>query len=121
MHRVMLLYLGCQVANLFPTPQNFDLPLSLGQDLSIDFQRQDDAGNPLDYDIGTTVTLIIDAAEPINGVAIVNGHHANVLVLSEVVDLVKKATLWRCRITLPDNTDIVPCNGQIIRYDGKNR
>jgi len=107
------------MADLYPPPAVFTLPLSLGRDLSVDFQRQDSLGNAVNYASGTTVVLIIDSTPPVNASATVSGNHATVLVASTVVDLIPKGVLWRCRVTLPDTTHVVPANGQVTRWDGK--
>jgi hypothetical protein len=106
------------MTNLFDPPRIFSLPLSLGKDLVVDFQRQV-SGVPADYDSGTVVTLIIDTVVPIVGLATITGHHAVVSIPSEVTDAIKAGLLWRCLVTLPDATDLVPANGTTARYDGR--
>jgi hypothetical protein len=108
------------MANLYPPPAVFDLPLSLGRDLSVDFQRQDSLGNPVDYDVGTVVNLIIDSTPQTIAPATVTGNHATVLVGSDTVDAINRGLLWRCRVTLPDGTHVIPCNGIVARYDGRS-
>lgn len=112
------------MANLFDPPSIFNLPLSLGKDLVVDFQRQVTSGFPpvavdTAYEAGTTVSLIIDTTPPTVAVATINGFHAVVRIPSEVTDHIKSKLLWRCRVSLLDATDLVPCNGQTIRFDGK--
>ena len=109
-----------QPANLFTPPAMFTLPLAQGQDLSIDFQNQDSSQNPLNYANGTTVTLQIDAPTQIVADAIVSTFHATVLVPAATVDAVTSRTLWRCIVTLPNGTNVVPCNGTVARFDGKS-
>lgn len=112
---------------LFAPPSVYTLPLSLGQDLVVDFQRQDSTGGTpvfTDYDVGTTVTLQIDpplgtTAVQLAAQAVITGYHAVVTVPSTTTDLIVKRVLWRAIITLPDGTHLVPVNGLVARYDGK--
>lgn len=112
------------MTNLFAPPSIFDLPLSLGKDLIVDFQRQVTSGTPpvgtlTNYDDGTVVSLIIDTDPQIVGVATITDYHAVIKILSATTDLIIKRTIWRCLVTLPDGSDLVPCNGLTIRWDGK--
>ena len=106
------------MTNLFPAPQTFTLPLSKGGDLSCEFVYKP-AGVETDWPAGATVTLTIDATEPITGTATISGSQAAVFIDHTDVDGVKAGTLWRLVMTTTDGTDTVIVNGTTLRSDGK--
>lgn len=124
-----------QPDNLFDPPAKFSLPLSLGDDLNVDFiykpQVLDGDGNPVlgednkptyaeaDWPEGATVTLVIDTSPPLKAEATVAGSHALVLVDYLVADQIKRGVLWRLVLTTSDGIDTVMVNGTVTRQDGK--
>lgn len=119
---------------LFTPPQVFELPLSKGGDLYLDFIYKplvvDENGEPIldngqkqyavaDYPDGATVKLVIDADDPIVVEADISDEHAIVWEQSEVADLIPKNRLWRAVITYSNGLDVVLCNGVTVRKDGK--
>lgn len=111
------------MTNLFDPPQVYDLPLSKGKDLVVDFQQRQN-GQLTPYGQGVTVSLVIDMdPAPIVANAVIDTYHAIVTIQSEVADTVPKGKLWRCRVSVPasglETNDLVPVNGRTIRYDGK--
>jgi hypothetical protein len=76
-------------------------------------------GAPQDYADGTVVTLTIDTTPPITATATIDGHHAVVSIPSTTTDAIGAKQLWRAVVTLADATDLVPANGQTVRYDGR--
>lgn len=122
------------MAELFSSPQVFDLPLSKGGDLYVDFIYKplvvDEQGNPVlvngqrqyevaDYPDGATVKLVIDADEPIVIDADITDSHAICWEQSDVVDMIPKGKLWRAIVTYVNGLDVVLCNGVTTRRDGK--
>lgn len=112
------------VPNLFPAPPKYSLPLVKGQDLVIDFKNKAPGSDPavyVDYDVGVTVSLVIDAPSPVTANAVITGHHAVCRVESTVSDALAKGLLWRCIVSIPGSpsTERVPVNGATIRSDGK--
>ena len=123
------------MANLFNPPPMFTLPLSKGRDLHCTFVYKplvtDEGGDPVldedgnrqyveaDYPDGATVTLTIDADEPVEGAATITGSRAIVHIDSDLVDPIGKGKLWRTTLTYEDGLDIVMVNGQTGRSDGK--
>lgn len=114
------------MANLFPPPKVFDLPLVKGQDVVVDFKNKVPDSSPVtytDYGVGVTVKLIIDVPEddPIIATAVIATHHATCRIESDVSDDLKKGYTWRCVVSFPGapTTERVPCNGVTVRYDGK--
>ncbi|MCG7607074.1 hypothetical protein [Mycobacterium sp. CnD-18-1] len=119
---------------LFSSPQVFELPLSKGGDLYVDFiykplvvgengdpvlsngQKQYEVAN---YPTGAVVKLVIDTDTPIESEATITDEHAVVWVQSEVIDTVPKSKLWRVIITYSNGLDKVMCNGVTARRDGK--
>jgi hypothetical protein len=87
--------------------------------LSVEFQYEDpdNAGQFLDWPAGVQVWLIIDSAEPVASQATILDHRAIVQVESEVLDPVKRGTLWRLLVKT-GSLDTVACNGTVIRSDG---
>jgi hypothetical protein len=109
--------------NLFSPPPVYALPLTKGSDLVIDFRSNPsgDGATFVDWDSDLTVTLVIDTAEGINAVAVIDGYHATVRVNYTVADVIPKNVLWRMIVsssaTTP-STEIVACNGKTARFDG---
>lgn len=110
------------MANIIEAPPTYELPLSKGGDLVINFQQvdPDDAEAFLEYGDGVSVTLTIDTAPPTVASAEVDGYDAVVRVESEVADLIKKGTNWRVVVSTPGSpsTEIVAANGTVVRFDG---
>lgn len=109
------------MANLFDPPPQFDLPLSKGGDLSVDFQNNPsgDGSTFVDYDDGVTVTLYIDSEPPVVAAADVNGYHAAVKVESTVTDAIAARAQWRLIVSSPTSptTETVAANGKVKRFD----
>lgn len=108
--------------NLFTPPPKYNLPLSKGSDLSVDFRNNpsDDQVTFVDYDAGVTVTLVIDTPTPILASATIDGHHAYVKVESAVVDAITVMVAWRVIVSTPTSptTETVGANGKTKRFDG---
>lgn len=107
------------MVNLFTPPPSYDLPLSKGGDLVVDFVRVDDTNTPIPYDAGSTVTLTIDTTPPTVGTATISVEHALVKIESTAVDPIKKGVMWRCVVSLNTvpTTEIVARNGTTTRAD----
>lgn len=117
---------------LFDPPPSFDLPLSKGGDLIVDFIYRPlltgTDGDPVldvngkkqypvtDYPTGAVVVMQIDPN--ISQSAVITGHHATVTVDHALTDPIKPGRLWRQKITYSDGRDVVLCNGKVIRKDG---
>src|ERR1700752_3289091 len=103
------------MTNLFNPPAQYTLPLSLGQDLVVDFQNQDTSRNPLNYPGGTTVTLVIDTNPQIVADATISTYHAVCYIASTTVDAVSPGVLWRCLAVVaggtgtPSTVEVVLC------------
>jgi hypothetical protein len=114
-----------------PTPR-FDLPVSKGGDLLVDFvykpQLVDGDGEPVldgegkpqfavaDYPAGATVRLVIEASPEVTADAAISGHLATALVDFTIVDTVRHKTPWRVVMTV-DGIDQVLANGKVARHD----
>jgi hypothetical protein len=90
------------MTNLFEPPPVYELPLSKGGDLSVDFLNNPsgDGSTFVDYGVGVTVTLIIDTEPAITKLAAVSTFHAAVKIESTVTD------------------GTVAANGKVKRFDG---
>lgn len=108
------------MTNLYPPPPVYDLPLSLGGDLIVDFVRVDTNGDPLAYDPGTIVKLTIDTAPATTATATITDEHALVKIESTALDPIPKRTLWRAVVSLTTDpsTELVVANGKTSRADG---
>lgn len=108
------------MATLFEIPPIFDLPLSKGKDLVVDFTQKVD-GVLTAYAPGVTVTLVIDTDTPVTATAVITTHHAVCRIESAVADTIPKGKLWRVVVSYPDDptTEDVPMNGRTIRADGR--
>lgn len=108
--------------NLFDPPPKYTLPLSKGQDLSVDFRNNPsgDGTTFVDYDPGVTVTLTIETDTPIAQAATIDGHHAYVKVESTLTDPIKDGKAWRVVVSTPTTptTETVGANGKTKRFDG---
>lgn len=109
------------MANLFDPPPTYDLPLSKGGDLSVDFQNNPSGDNTtfVDYGSGVTVTLLIDTNPQLTAAATVSGHHATVKVESTVADEIAPRTPWRLIVSSPTSptTETVAAYGKVKRFD----
>ena len=106
-------------APLFSPPPTYSLPLTLSQDLQIDFMRTV-SGAYTDYDAGTTVTLIIDTSPVTTVAATVSGHDAVVFLPSSVTDTIASGIPWRCLVSLTSGgstTTLVAVQGRTARFD----
>jgi hypothetical protein len=118
---------------LFPPPPVYDLPLSKGGDLYVDFVYKpvvvDDDGEPVlvdgeyqfeeaDFPSGSSVKLTIDSDPEVSATAVIDGSHAVVQSDYLSVDAVKGGKFWRLVITYADGLDEVLANGKTIRKDG---
>ena len=111
------------MANLFPPPAAYALPLTLGQDVVVDFQQRV-GGVYTPYADGVVVALVIDTTPVTEAEAEITGYHAVCHIESTAADPIKKGVLWRCRVSIPDGErtlDLVPVNGMTVRYDGGGR
>jgi hypothetical protein len=110
------------MTTLFTPPPVFDLPLSKGGDLSVDFLNNPsgDEVTFVDYGAGVTVTLVIDTTPPTTAVAAVSTFHAAVAIQSTVTDLIASRTPWRLIVSSPTTptTETVAANGKVKRFDG---
>lgn len=113
---------------LFNPPASYELPLALGQDLVVDFQNTDANGNPVNYPVGATVTLVIDSSDgspAVSAVATISTSHAVCYVAHTTTDLITTGPLWRCLITVPGGlgtpgtVELVAANGVTSRHDGR--
>jgi hypothetical protein len=114
--------------NLFTPPPKYNLPLSKGSDLSVDFRNNPsgdaatlgDAATFVDYDPGVTVTLIIETDPVTEADATIDDYHAYVKVESEIVDAIDKPVSWRVVVSSPTTptTETVGANGKTKRFDG---
>ena len=104
---------------LFDPAASADLPLQKGGDLIVDFVRVDDDGAPVEYDVGTTLTLTIDDDTPITATAIISDEHAITRIESEVADTLGSGLLWRAVASLAGvpTSEIVVRNGKTKRKD----
>lgn len=111
-------------SNLFTPTASYALPLSLGQDLVVDFQSVDTNQNAVDYPGGATVTLIIEGTPAVSVDATVSGNHAVCYVPSSTTDDVLARARWRCVANLPGGLGTPPtinmtlANGTVARFDG---
>lgn len=116
------------MVNSLSVPPKLPLPVSKGGDLIVDFmQKVDDVYT--DYDFGVTVKLEVDIqgtgkpappVQTVTGLGDITAHHAVCRIESEVADLIKDGSLWRCIVSYPTvpSTDVIAVNGRIIRADG---
>jgi hypothetical protein len=108
--------------NLFPPPPKYVLPLSLGGDLSVDFQNNPsgDGTTFVNYATGVTVTLILDITTPVQAPATISTYHAAVKIESAVTDTIPNATKWRLIVSSPTSptTETVAAYGTVKRFDG---
>ena len=112
------------MANLFDPPPIYNLPLVKGQDLVVDFKNKTPGSDPavyIDYDVGVTVSLVIDTDPVTTAAGTITDHHAVCRVESTVSDAIAKGKTWRCVVSLPGSptTERVPVNGVVVRFDGK--
>jgi hypothetical protein len=122
------------VTTLFDPPPVYDLPLSKGGDLRVDFIYQplvvDEDGAPVlldgelqyettDYPVGASLRLVIDSTPPIEADAVITGSVASVRVDKAETDPVPGRVFWRAVLTFGDGTDVVARNGRTVRKDGK--
>lgn len=106
--------------NLFAPPPKYVLPLSKGGDLVVEFLNDPDGdGTYTDFDAGVTVTLVIEAATPVEADADVSGHTATVRVESDVADDIPTGKAWRVVVSSPTDpsTEKVAANGKTKRFD----
>lgn len=109
---------------LFDPPPKYDLPLSQGQDLSVDFRNNPsgDGTTFVDYEPGVTAQLVIKTDPPIVADADIDGYHAYVKIESTVTDDIpggQDAPKWRYTVTTatvpPTNTN--GAIGKVRRFD----
>jgi hypothetical protein len=108
---------------LFDPPEMYDLPVSLGRDIIVEFKNAVPNSDPIeytDYPAGTTVTLVITKGitEFASAVGEISGYSAICKIKHDVADTVKTGMFWRCSVTLPDEDEVVGVNGMVVRYDG---
>jgi hypothetical protein len=110
------------MTTLFTPPPVFDLPLSKGGDLSVDFLNNPsgDGTTFVDYGAGVTVTLVIDTEPVTTAPAVVSTYHAAVKLESTVTDAILPRTPWRLIVSSPTTptTETVAANGKVKRFDG---
>lgn len=102
-----------------PPPQTATIPVTRGCDRSFTLQRTDTAGDPQDFNAGTTVYLWvdIDKAEPTKVEAVVSGSTAAFTIPDTVCDQVKTGTRWRAVLDQGD-LEIPLLVGRFERHDG---
>jgi hypothetical protein len=114
------------MTTLFPPPARYALPLSMGQDLVVDFQSVDSSENPVNYADGVTVTLTISTPSPVTATATVSTYHAVCYVAATTVNAIPNGVEWRCVAAVPGGlgtpgtVDVVLANGKTLRADGAN-
>jgi hypothetical protein len=110
------------MTTLFEPPPVYELPLSKGGDLSVDFLNNPSGDDTtyVDYGVGVTVTLIIDTDPVTTSTADVSTFHAAVKIESTVTDLIAKSTPWRLIVSSPTTptTETVAANGKVKLFDG---
>ena len=100
----------------------YDLPLSYGNDIRLDFRNVVPGSSPVayqNYGAGTTAQLVVGKPGAIvaTASAVISTYHATVRVESTVADGIKANVLWRF-IVSNGGDDVVACNGKTVRYDG---
>lgn len=123
------------MSNLFSPPPVFNLPLSLGGDLQVDFVHKplvvDGSNQPVldangkrqyavaNYPAGASVKLVIESDPEIVVNATINGSHAVLHLDHTVADTIRRGTLWAAIIRYSNGVDKVMCNGKVVRSDGR--
>lgn len=118
---------------LIPPKPAYVLPISLGDDLSINFKYKplvvDGSGNPVldaqgnkqyalaNYPSGSSVILELDTDTPITATATITGASAAVSISHSVADTIPKGTVWRVKLVLSGGGTQVLANGKTIRKD----
>jgi hypothetical protein len=118
--------MGGLMHTLINPPATYELPLTTGRDLVVDFQNQAADGTAIDWPNHATVTVVIEprGAEPITAAATIEGNHAVCYISHTVADAVRGTPVWRCKATLPGGLGTtnplndVFVNGLVGRYDG---
>lgn len=110
------------MTNLFDPPPIYNLPLSYGNDVRLDFQNVLPGSSPASYQnyaAGTTAQLVIGKPGAILATAnaVISTYHAVVRLESSVADGIKAGSLWRF-IVSNSGDDVVACNGKTVRFDG---
>ena len=119
---------------LFPEPPAYELPLSTGNDLVVNFLYKpllvDEDGPVLDgngkkqfveadYPDGAVVKLIIEGGEENTEItAEIVGSMATAFADHSLLDVIKSKKKWRSVVTYVSGIDKVMCNGLTKRYDG---
>ena len=88
-----------------------------GCDRAFTIARRDSLGAAVDYPVGASVYLLIDAATPAKVDAVVSGPNAAFHIQSTVLDTVTNSTKWRAVLALGDN-EIPLLTGRFERHDG---
>lgn len=114
---------------LFTPPASYQLPLSRGQDLVVDFQNQDSNGNAVNYPDGATVTLVIDrvagGSPSVSTAATISGNHAVCYLSHTTTDHIYDGAQWRCVAVIPGGlgtpatVNVVLVNGTVSKGDGQ--
>jgi hypothetical protein len=103
---------------LTPPAAQYIIPVTLGAGTAFTLQRVDGSGNPLNYDVGTTVTMALDIpTAPTTQPATVSGSSAAFQISNTVLDLVKTGTRWRV-VMNADGLEIPLIVGRFERHDG---
>lgn len=100
-------------------PDEYVIPVTMGADRAFTLNRQDKAGNPLDWDALVSITIDIDKLAPTVVPATVAGPQANIVIPHTVADQVTNKTRWR--VTMTDNATSLEtpiCVGTFERHDG---
>lgn len=93
------------------------IPVTKGCDFSFTIQRIDAEGNPISFDVGTTVYLWVDLDPAVKVDAVVTGSTASVTISDAVCDQVKNSTRWRAVIDKGD-LEVPLLVGRFERNDG---
>lgn len=104
---------------LCPPPAEKIIPVTRGCDRSFTIQRRDPDGDPVDFDEGTDVYLVIDIDRnsPTQVHAVVSGSTAAVTIPDAVCDQCRNGTRWRAVID-QGSLEIPLLVGKFERHDG---
>ena len=93
------------------------IPVTKGCDFSFTIQRIDADGDPVNFDVGTTVYVWVDLDPAVKVNAVVSGSTAAVTIPDAVCDQVRNSTRWRAVIDQGD-LEVPLLVGRFERNDG---
>lgn len=93
------------------------IPVTKGCDFSFTVQRIDAQGDPINFDVGTTVYLWVDLNPPVRVDSVVSGSTAALTIPDALCDQVKNSTRWRAVIDQGD-LEFPLLVGRFERNDG---